>query len=101
MPKNISSCICQLIWLRSFCGLAFQISVPSYHRHWGRPDHSVKSRESSCTPIPPFAGGENGSSPFHSEEPGNSCSSSDASPGPRNSGEENEEMGTPARPAGL
>ena len=49
----------------------------------------------------PFAGGENDLSLFRSEAPGNNCSSSDASPGPRNSGEENEGMETTARPAGL
>lgn len=42
VPKNISCCICQLIWFCSSCGLAFQISLPSYHRHRGRPAHSVK-----------------------------------------------------------
>ena len=83
------------------CGLTFQISLPSYHRRWGRPDHSVKPRESICTSIPPFAGGETGPSLLHSEVPGNSCSSNDASSGTRNSGEGNEEMGTTARPAGL
>jgi hypothetical protein len=45
--------------------------------------------------------GKTGSSPFTSEVPGNSCSSSDASPETRNSSEENEEMGTPARPVRL
>lgn len=61
--------------------------------------HSVRQRESGCKPIMPFAGGENGSLQLRSKSPGNNCSSSDASLGTRNSGEENEEMGTIARPA--
>jgi hypothetical protein len=44
-----------------------------------------------------FAGGENGSSLFRSEAPGNNYLSSDASPGTRNSDEESEETGRPAR----
>lgn len=44
-----------------------------------------------------FAGGENGSSPVRSEAPGNNYLSSDASSGTRNSDEESEETGRPAR----
>lgn len=97
--------VCRILYNKykkySYHIISEPIDCNSKHRHWGRPAHSVKLRESSCTPIPPFAGEETGSSPFHSEGLGNSCSSSDASPGTKNSGEGKEEMGTTARPAEL